>query len=33
MDLGVLVGIMGVLTVTTVYFWLIRKPLQEPEAK
>jgi hypothetical protein len=33
MDLTILVGLMGVLTVTAVYFWLLRKPSQEPEAK
>jgi hypothetical protein len=32
MDVVVLVGLMGVLTVTTVYFWLLRKRSQESEA-
>jgi len=30
MDLQVLAGLMGVLTVSTVYYWLVRKPNQQP---
>ena len=34
MELGVLVGVMGVLTVVAVYFWVVRsKADQKPEAK
>jgi len=30
MPLGLLIGVMGFLTVIAVYFWLVRKP-SEPE--
>jgi hypothetical protein len=33
MDVAVLIGLMGVLTVTTLYFWLLRKRGQESEAR
>lgn len=33
MSLGVLVGVMGVLTVVAVYFWLIRAKPGQPESK
>jgi hypothetical protein len=33
MELGVLIGVMGLLTVVAVYFWLLRKPEQQAEPK
>jgi hypothetical protein len=33
MEVGVLVGVMGVLTVIAVYFWWLRNKNQQPQAR